>query len=439
MKASTVKLGISMLGLLGLALAQPGAVSAAPRSFTHNEKGTTPTEELTDQDWQNMSSAERRARWRKSTMSRYLDGAEKADISRIQHYIDKFSAATVYDDRYYLFKVKATPVSGSQSDVDLAGEVYPAEYASGVTDLLETLGFHVAKNDLVTLPKLESDQKPYGVSTTTAATLRREPRRNAEQVNSVAQGGLIRVLRTARDSDITSRKTSFGHHAPGASKLPQDSASDWLLVQTMEGYLGFARRADFKMTEKYTLPDGFVKHPTHLADSQTTVPAGIYLYGNPEAGWTLSDGQKLAADAEVVDLRPKFSADEILEEFQPFLGTPYVWGGVTNQGIDCSGFSQFFMRSAGALIPRDATQQATGGLIVAWGHDVLQKAKPGDLVFFTSGNGRVSHVAISLGGSRIIHSQGPGVHVSDLTDKHERDSDRQWIDSVIFARRLALR
>jgi cell wall-associated NlpC family hydrolase len=270
------------------------------------------------------------------------------------------------------------------------------------------------------------------------ATLRREPRRRAEQVNSVPMGGHIRVLRTATDADVTASSSS-SRRAPNAENLAPDSPTDWVLAQTMEGYLGFARKADFDMTDYYRMPDGILKFPVVVEDMDTSVPAGTFVYNNLDGAWQLFNKKPLPADADVADVRPEFTAEQIEELMEPMMGTPYVWGGVTNEGIDCSGFSQFFMRASGVMIPRDAVQQANTGLIVAWGDDVMEKALPGDLIFFATDSGRINHVAVSLGGPRIIHSAGRGVHLFRLDEPRRADDEDLYGERVIFARRVAVR
>ena len=85
-----------------------------------------------------------------------------------------------------------------------------------------------------------------------------------------------------------------------------------------------------------------------------------------------------------------------------YLNTPYLWGGRSAFGIDCSGFSQMVFKQFGIRLKRDAWQQAGQGEPV----DFLQEAKAGDLAFFDNEEGRITHVGIMLNSSQIIHSSG---------------------------------
>lgn len=84
------------------------------------------------------------------------------------------------------------------------------------------------------------------------------------------------------------------------------------------------------------------------------------------------------------------------------LNTPYLWGGRTEYGIDCSGFSQLLYRLAGINIPRDASKQIGNGHTL----NFLSEAKAGDLAFFDNDEGEIVHVGIIIDGSHIIHASG---------------------------------
>jgi hypothetical protein len=92
-----------------------------------------------------------------------------------------------------------------------------------------------------------------------------------------------------------------------------------------------------------------------------------------------------------------------LEEIsRSFLNAPYLWGGRSAFGIDCSGFSQVVYKMLGVRIPRDAAQQAQHGELVHF----LAGSRSGDLAFFDNAEGRITHVGILLDNAHIIHSSG---------------------------------
>lgn len=92
-----------------------------------------------------------------------------------------------------------------------------------------------------------------------------------------------------------------------------------------------------------------------------------------------------------------------------YLGTPYVWGGQTRAGLDCSGLTMVVYRDLGVQLPRTAAEQAHAGTAVR----DLKHAKPGDLLFWAYANGDVHHVAIYEGGGRLVEAPQPGQRVSE--------------------------
>jgi cell wall-associated NlpC family hydrolase len=91
----------------------------------------------------------------------------------------------------------------------------------------------------------------------------------------------------------------------------------------------------------------------------------------------------------------------ILEQAKRFLGLPYLWGGMSSFGYDCSGFTYNMHRYFGILIPRDASDQAMQGTLIE-----REQLEPGDLFFFAhdEGKGAIHHVGIYAGGNQMIHS-----------------------------------
>lgn len=103
------------------------------------------------------------------------------------------------------------------------------------------------------------------------------------------------------------------------------------------------------------------------------------------------------------------SGQAVLDYAYRFLGTPYVWGGTTPSGFDCSGFTQYVYKHFGVNLPRVSRAQGTYGTKVSYSN-----LQAGDLVFF--GSGGISHVGIYIGGGNMIHSPRPGktVEISSM-------------------------
>jgi len=112
-------------------------------------------------------------------------------------------------------------------------------------------------------------------------------------------------------------------------------------------------------------------------------------------GWVRAD--ELGGEADSRWLEP--TAGDPVEWARGLLGTPYLWGGMTERGIDCSGLVHMSFRATGRLVPRDADQQEEAGTPV-------DAPEPGDLVTYGDPDGAADHVAFWLGDGRILHATG---------------------------------
>ncbi len=204
---------------------------------------------------------------------------------------------------------------------------------------------------------------------------------------------------------------------------------NWCFVRQMDGYLGW--------TYKPYLTDTAAPQPTHLV----TAPVGL-LRQSPEdastlltrvlggtavhvsdvsqgwarlnlaGGWQgwLPSRELRALDA--LPLQPDARREQLVADAFTMTGVPYLWGGSSAHGIDCSGFAQLLHRWIGFTLPRDADMQFEAG------QPVEPPFETGDLLFFGEAgeNRRITHVGVSLGGWRIIHSSRSrnGVQVDDV-------------------------
>ena len=105
---------------------------------------------------------------------------------------------------------------------------------------------------------------------------------------------------------------------------------------------------------------------------------------------------------EGVSTQGKKPKSNLIETALFYLNTPYLWGGKTPFGIDCSGFTQMVYKLNGYSLLRDASQQATQGEALSF----IEESEPGDLAFFDNAEGAIIHVGIIMEDHYIIHAHG---------------------------------
>jgi len=155
---------------------------------------------------------------------------------------------------------------------------------------------------------------------------------------------------------------------------------------------------DLRVIDQSTIAD--------LGDRQVLLPYGgvVPFY---EDGSILWQDHRLAVQA-VTNHRPELERADLMEFYlHPFLGAPYLWGGRTPAGVDCSGLTQMLFILMGIYLPRDASQQAEEGDPV----ELLDLSEPGDLAFFENTEDKIVHVGVILtrseeGDLRIAHASG---------------------------------
>jgi hypothetical protein len=158
----------------------------------------------------------------------------------------------------------------------------------------------------------------------------------------------------------------------------------------------------------------YVKEPVwRIMEMEAHLPV-FYLAGGStlleQDGQLIFGSSTLGLDSNAALHRQEDKAD-IIGTALKFLNTPYLWGGRTVFGIDCSGYTQIVYKMNGMVLPRDASQQAELGKTI----QSVEETHPGDLAFFENDKGSITHTGIILENVRIIHSSGK-VHI-DKIDK----------------------
>lgn len=114
------------------------------------------------------------------------------------------------------------------------------------------------------------------------------------------------------------------------------------------------------------------------------------------------DHYNFSFDGNSVAAKTKTRADKIIATAFSLLNAPYLWGGRTAFGIDCSGFTQLVYKLNGYQLPRDAYQQVELGFPLSF----VEEAEAGDIAFFDNEEGKIVHVGILLDNQQIIHASG---------------------------------
>lgn len=125
----------------------------------------------------------------------------------------------------------------------------------------------------------------------------------------------------------------------------------------------------------------------------------------------------------------QMSREEMLTFSKRFMGLPYLWGGVSTYGYDCSGFTQMLYRQTGRSMPRDAQPQHDWSGVETVSQEEL---KPGDLLYFGSSDKKITHTGVFLGDGEFIHATAylrPVVQISSLSDEH-------WTKLLVGIRRV---
>lgn len=226
------------------------------------------------------------------------------------------------------------------------------------------------------------------------------------------QYGICRVavspLRAAQSdkAEITSQLL-FGDHV----EILEKTDKWWLVRNAYDGYEGWI---DYKQLGPLS-SEQFVncEQVNHFAPAQPlniiTAADGSKYYLSPGSNLPGYASGSCYLGAEKFDVsftpcQPNLNpnSDERIATALFFQNAPYLWGGRTLFGIDCSGFTQVVFKLSGIHLKRDAWQQAEQGEVV----DFLPEAKAGDLAFFDNDEGRITHVGIMLGTNEIIHASG---------------------------------
>ncbi|MGC9345126.1 MAG: C40 family peptidase, partial [Bacteroidales bacterium] len=180
----------------------------------------------------------------------------------------------------------------------------------------------------------------------------------------------------------------------------------WIKVRNeFDGYAGWLDGDHHLYFDngEHDFPADILVAPTEFTDEKGHVLAleagsEIYNFNKEENSFTIGKHKFNAAGK--VTLGPVNEA--IKKTALRFLSCPYLWGGRTSGGIDCSGLTQLVYKLHGYRLPRDSFMQAQAGETISF----IEEGKSGDLLFFDNDRGNITHVGLLLEKGYVIHSSG---------------------------------
>ncbi|MDP1677908.1 MAG: C40 family peptidase [Bacteroidota bacterium] len=335
------------------------------------------------------------------------------------------------DKRVAIFNIKTVELGNT---LIVSGEVGQEEAKKELFDLLSAEKKELV-DSVIVLPDEKLGNKTYGIITVSVANMRSDPGEDAELGSQVLMGSIVRILK---------------------------KKGGWVYIQSPDKYLGWADpdqmiRVSKKDAEEWSnakkvfVTDyfGFIQQqPTLQSFPVCDITGGALLKDlGTTSAWTkvgLADGRVgYIQKSNVIEYQQwgtKLTpvADNIERTGKYLMGVPYLWGGTSPKGVDCSGFTKTVFLLNGQLLNRDANQQAEQGEPIEPGAE-FENLKKGDLLFFgrkaeNDKPEKIVHVGIYLGNREYIHSSGK-VHLSSF-DSNSPIFEEYNLKRFVRARRV---
>lgn len=224
----------------------------------------------------------------------------------------------------------------------------------------------------------------FGICSLSIVPCRKEPASTSEMVTQLLFGETYEILEEKEDwiSIITYYDSypcwiSVRQHTPLSASAFEESETVRLSSELIQVITNQDTQSVFPVTIGAVLP-GFSSQVCQVGESR-------FLF-----------------EGQVADPDEKRPVKELIDTAYLFLNAPYLWGGRSPFGIDCSGFVQLVYKLNGYKLPRDASQQVEHGVALSF----VEEAEAGDLAFFDNDQGNIVHVGIVLDNQQIIHASG---------------------------------
>ena len=333
------------------------------------------------------------------------------DVEQCQRVLAAAKQQWAPDRRTVVFDVTATV---RDEGVVLAGEVQDLELRQRLVQHFRDACKVAVVDQLRALPDPALGERTLAVVGVSVANLRSKPGHSQELGTQVLLGTPLRILK--EEGGWSYVQTPNDYLCWTNDRLermnPKEFAS-WQKQAKVIITATFTTVLSSKDTNSRPISDAVAGGLLALVDAADGYYRVRYADGR-EGFLKHTAAQPYAEWLSTADDDPQ----QLIATGRRFFGVPYLWGGTSSKGMDCSGFTSTVWFLNGVLLPRDASQQVHAGVAVPF-DDSMQQVKAGDLLFFgrratDNRSERVTHVAMSLGGMRFLHAS---------TDVHENSFD----------------
>jgi hypothetical protein len=334
------------------------------------------------------------------------------------------------DKRTALFNVK---VLEEPSGLKLVGESNLPKAIDSLKAILKQKGIQVV-DEIKILPSSNLEGKTKAVINISVANLRSNPKHSAELATQAILGTQVNVLKRHGDWYLTQTPDEYlaWVDAGGIQLMDEKSLSQWATSNKII-YMNTYGHA-------YDLTDTTIRVSDLVAGSILQVleeEEAYYKVQFPDGRQALVSKEE-ARDYTLWLSSLSYDANALIETSKSLMGVPYLWGGTSTKGVDCSGFTKTIYYMNGMIIPRDASQQVHAGKFIDSIAD-FSKLDKGDLLFFgrkgtDSTSEKVVHVGMWIGDNQFIHSSNM-VRVSSV-DKSASNYDEYNVSRYLRTKRL---
>lgn len=235
----------------------------------------------------------------------------------------------------------------------------------------------------------------YGVCRLSIVPVRAEASDKSELTTQLLFGDHYEVIDSTKDKKWLKIKINFDQFTGWVDAKQHHTIS--------HEYYEYLNRAEFKITTDVTASILYNKSPQIILMGSMIPISSSELFKMEE---------QFAFNGEAKNLGQKREYEYLRNVATKYLNAPYLWGGKSPFGIDCSGFVQMVFKICGYRLFRDSWQQSNQGKSFR----NIEQGRPGDLIFFKNAEGKINHVGIMLEGDRIIHASGK-VRVDHLNEE----------------------